>query len=370
QRAAEARTDLSEQLSRNSSLYLRFGNMEQARFRIQCVVDPLSERAQKWVPMLQTLLAQEEFSVELWLNPPFKTEELPVRRFYRYLWPSALKFDAEGRVAEPAIEFLGVPADPLLTLGMDVPTAWLVSAVESMHDLDNIRLSSVQTADISATYQLEYILVEGHLVDTSARTPVRGLEVQLGTAAAGAMTDTIVMANLGYLQLKASPGVWQFSIREGRSADIYRIDDIGRGRWNYAAARRAQAEDQRPVLVTSFCGTTIFPLVSKRPGKEAEDVLEDAKAAAPSSASSGGLWGKFKGALGKPAEARPHFDVFAVASGHLYERLMSIMMLSVRNTTQSSVKFWLIENFMSPSFKAFVPQMAAEFNFDYEFVTY
>ncbi|KAJ2327518.1 killer toxin resistant protein [Coemansia sp. RSA 2702] len=370
QRAAEARTDLSEQLSRNSSLYLRFGNMEQARFRIQCVVDPLSERAQKWVPMLQTLLAQEEFSVELWLNPPFKTEELPVRRFYRYLWPAALKFDAEGRVAEPAIEFLGVPADPLLTLGMDVPTAWLVSAVESMHDLDNIRLSSVQTADISATYQLEYILVEGHLVDTSARTPVRGLEVQLGTAAAGAMTDTIVMANLGYLQLKASPGVWQFSIREGRSADIYRIDDIGRGRWNYAAARRAQAEDQRPVLVTSFCGTTIFPLVSKRPGKEAEDVLEDAKAAAPSSASSGGLWGKFKGALGKPAEAPPHFDVFAVASGHLYERLMSIMMLSVRNTTQSSVKFWLIENFMSPSFKAFVPQMAAEFNFDYEFVTY
>ncbi|KAJ2828991.1 killer toxin resistant protein [Coemansia erecta] len=378
-------SSLDAKLSTASSTYLAFNDVGRARFRVQCVVDPLSENAQKWVPLLQTLLTLPDVSLELWLSPQLKAEkELPVRRFYRYLWPADLEFDEEGAVTGPGVEFVGIPADPLLTLGMDVPPSWLVTATDSVHDLDNIRLSSVRTHDISATFRLMHILVEGHLVDSGTRRPARGLEVQLGTAADAAMTDTIVMANFGYLQLKAGPGVWRFSVREGRSADIYRIDHIGEGRWDYAAAaRRAQAEsdDRRPVLVTSFCGTTIFPLVSKRPGRESEDVLDgastprNAATSSPSSAASSGsgLWGKLKGtfaAQNNTSTPPPHFDVFAVASGHLYERLMSIMMLSVRNTTQSTVKFWLIESFLSPSFKRFVPHMAREFDFEYEFVTY
>jgi UDP-glucose:glycoprotein glucosyltransferase len=58
-------------------------------------------------------------------------------------------------------------------------------------------------------------------------------------------------------------------------------------------------------------------------------------------------------------------NVFTVASGHLYEvrildwpasssdshqRLATIMILSVLRTTKSTVKFWFIENFLSPSF--------------------
>ena len=35
--------------------------------------------------------------------------------------------------------------------------------------------------------------------------------------------DTIVMANLGYFQLKAAPGAWMLRLREGRSSEIYTI---------------------------------------------------------------------------------------------------------------------------------------------------
>lgn len=35
--------------------------------------------------------------------------------------------------------------------------------------------------------------------------------------------DTIVMANLGYFQLKANPGAMILRLREGRSSDIYNI---------------------------------------------------------------------------------------------------------------------------------------------------
>ena len=43
--------------------------------------------------------------------------------------------------------------------------------------------------------------------------------------------------------------------------------------------------------------------------------------------------------------------VFSLASGHLYERFLRIMILSVVKNTQSKVKFWFLKNFLSPSFK-------------------
>src|ERR1700712_4018799 len=63
-------------------------------------------------------------------------------------------------------------------------------------------------------------------------------------------------------------------------------------------------------------------------------------------------------------------NIFSVASGHLYERMLNIMMVSVMRHTNHTVKFWFIEQFLSPSFKAFVPSLAAEYGFQYEMVTY
>jgi UDP-glucose:glycoprotein glucosyltransferase len=50
--------------------------------------------------------------------------------------------------------------------------------------------------------------------------------------------------------------------------------------------------------------------------------------------------------------------IFSVASGHLYERFLKIMILSVLHHTSSPVKFWFIENYLSPRFKDFLPHMA------------
>ena len=55
---------------------------------------------------------------------------------------------------------------------------------------------------------------------------------------------------------------------------------------------------------------------------------------------------------GKPPET---INIFSVASGHLYERFLKIMMLSVVKNTKSPVKFWFIKNFLSPKFKVGLP---------------
>jgi UDP-glucose:glycoprotein glucosyltransferase len=74
----------------------------------------------------------------------------------------------------------------------------------------------------------------------------------------------------------------------------------------------------------------------------------------------------------KTAPVRPQaeINIFTVASGKLYERFASIMVLSVLKHTNSTVKFWFIENFLSPSFLEFLPHFAEEYGFEYELVTY
>ncbi len=46
------------------------------------------------------------------------------------------------------------------------------------------------------------------------------------------------------------------------------------------------------------------------------------------------------------------------------------MMASVKRSTKNPVKFWFIKNWLSPSFKDFLPYMAKEYDFEYELVSY
>lgn len=44
-------------------------------------------------------------------------------------------------------------------------------------------------------------------------------------------------------------------------------------------------------------------------------------------------------------------NIFSLASGHLYERFLKIMMLSVIKHTKTPVKFWFLKNYLSPTVK-------------------
>lgn len=45
-------------------------------------------------------------------------------------------------------------------------------------------------------------------------------------------------------------------------------------------------------------------------------------------------------------------------------------MLSVLKHTQHPVKFWFLKNYLSPTFKDFIPHMAQHYGFQYELVQY
>jgi UDP-glucose:glycoprotein glucosyltransferase len=81
---------------------------------------------------------------------------------------------------------------------------------------------------------------------------------------------------------------------------------------------------------------------------------------APNNTSSWLSWGARKEA---PVEGDV-VNIFTIASGHMYERLQKIMMLSVLRHTKASVKFWLIKNYMSPQMQAVMPLMAERYGFE------
>ena len=79
---------------------------------------------------------------------------------------TGLSFDSSGWMSTDSTSavFRALPPSPLFTLNMDVPHSWMVEAIYSPYDLDNIHLASVENG-VEAEFVLEYILVEGKYLE-------------------------------------------------------------------------------------------------------------------------------------------------------------------------------------------------------------
>ena len=344
---------------------------EDPTLQVVAVIDPVSEIGQSWVPILMTLSELDGVNLKVFLNPKASIMELPVKRFYRQVIAAEPTFDNDGALGAPTASFQQVPQDILFNLGMILPPSWLVAPKAATADPDNIKFSSSSVdQEISATYELEYIMIEGHARDVTTGPPPRGVQLLLGSETEPHHTDTIVMANLGYFQFKANPGLWQMSLKPGRSSKIFALDSAGAN--GYAAQ---PGDETTSVALLSFQGLTLYPRLSRNPGMDEEDVLEDTAATLFSYASKASSFASSAlSTLGLKKSTRSStnadINIFSVASGHLYERMLNIMMLSVMKHTSHTVKFWFIEQFLSPSFKTTLPDLAEHYGFEYEMVTY
>lgn len=368
--APTLRINKFDSFSGNSTM-IQIGDKDTSSIHLVASIDPTSEIAQRWIPILKVLSELNGVHLKLYLNPREKMKELPVKRFYRHVLDARPSFTQEGDLRNLKATFSGLPKDALLNLALDVPPAWLVAPKESVHDLDNIKLSALkEDGNVDAIYELEHILIEGHSRDVTVGPPPRGVQLYLGTEKDPHFADTIIMANLGYFQFKANPGHWKIQLQPGRSEQIFHIDSAGQKGYS-----PQPGDESTDITLMSFQGKTLYPRLSRKPGQEAEDVLEESvKPGTPmdylSKASK--LASSLLTTVGLAPSAPKHADIniFSVASGHLYERMLNIMMVSVMRHTQHTVKFWFIEQFLSPSFKASLPTLAAHYNFEYSLITY
>lgn len=359
----EARIEYQFFEDKHSSIKLKPKEGE-TYYDVVAVVDPVTREAQRLAPLLLVLAQLINMSLRVFMNCQSKLSDMPLKSFYRYVLEPEISFTADNSFAKgPIAKFLDMPQSPLFTLNLNTPESWMVESVRTPYDLDNIYLEEVDSI-VAAEYELEYLLLEGHCYDITTGQPPRGLQFTLGTSANPTTVDTIVMANLGYFQLKANPGAWILRLRKGRSDDIYRI-------YSHDGTDSPPDANDVVVILNNFKSKIIKVKVQKKADMANEDLLSDG-----TNENESGFWDSFKWGFSgqKTEEVKQDKDdiinIFSVASGHLYERFLRIMMLSVLKNTKTPVKFWFLKNYLSPTFKEFIPYMAKKYNFQYELVQY
>ncbi|XP_028293284.1 UDP-glucose:glycoprotein glucosyltransferase 1 isoform X2 [Gouania willdenowi] len=290
------------------------GNMY---FDVVAVVDPVTREAQKLAPLLLVLKELVNVNLRVFMNCQSKLSEMPLKSFYRYVLEPEVKFQSDGSFSPgPMAKFMDMPQTPLFTLNLNTPESWMVESVNTRYDLDNIYLEEVENL-VAAEYELEHLLLEGHCFDVSSGQPPRGLQFTLGTASEPVIVDTIVMANLGYFQLKANPGAWILKLRRGRSDEIYKV-------YSHEGTDSPVDSDDIVVVLNNFKTRVIKVKVQKKPDKVNEELLSDG-----SEENDSGFWNTltrgFTGGV-KPEETKQEKDdvinIFSLASGHLYERFI------------------------------------------------
>uniref|UniRef100_A0A914YQY2 UDP-glucose:glycoprotein glucosyltransferase n=1 Tax=Panagrolaimus superbus TaxID=310955 RepID=A0A914YQY2_9BILA len=363
----KARTWINLHGDSESVVTLAAEDNKRAILDVVAIIDPLTKQAQKMAPLLQLFSKVINCDMKIVMNPKNKLSELPLKRFYRYVVKEEPAFDANGAILSPTTSFTELPSKQLLTLNVISPDSWMIQPIFAGYDLDNIKMQTVKN-DVVAKFELIHILLEGHCFDDLSGSPPRGLQFLLGTESDPSRYDTIVMANLGYFQLKASPGAWVLHLREGRSKELY---DIA----NHTNTEKSDEKNENVrVLIDSFLGRTLRVMVTKKPGKEQESLLADSggdetQGGGGGEEEGGSLWSSLSNVVGG-GEKYDTINIFSLASGHLYERFLRIMMLSVIKNTKHPVKFWLLNNYLSPQFRETLPKLANEYKFDYELVEY
>ncbi|XP_001377394.4 UDP-glucose:glycoprotein glucosyltransferase 2 isoform X2 [Monodelphis domestica] len=331
-------------------------------YDVIAIVDPLTREAQKMSQLLIVLGQIINMKLKLFMNCRPKLSEAPLKSFYRFVLEPELTPGPNNVLSlGPVAKFLEMPESSLLTLNMITPEGWLVEAVHSSCDLDNIHLKNIE-GTVTAEYELEYLLLEGQCFDETTGQPPRGLQFTLGMKKNPVMVDTIVMANLGYFQLKANPGAWILRLRQGKSENIYQLT-------GHEGTDSPPDSDDVIVVLSNFRSKILKVQVQKKSDKIDEDILTDI------SEEGKGIWDSIQGFTGglqaETEKKKTDFlNIFSVASGHLYERFLRIMMLSVLRHTETPVKFWFLKNYLSPTFKEIIPHMAKEYGFQYELVQY
>jgi len=377
--------------------------------KITVVVDPLSEPAQRAAPILIAVRDGLKLPLHLILAPRTKidgNEGLPLTTYYRFF--------ANYQFSSKAHSFENLPSDHVLTLRTDVPEPWNAVQTYAAQDTDNLRCDLEQACGDEAfkydageynvidndvtkvEYALKSLMVFGQCYDVStgdnpnglqltlieekvtnleslAETQMRSNEIEITGDGSSLSTsrqypcdsdeshkpisfsDTLVMKSLGYWQLRANPGVWKLSIaNDTLASEAFEIKsgELLHGAFIERDNAYGFSSSSKTVVMKDFVNRGEALFVKKTIGKDEIDLTS-------------------KESMAQESELEEDIiHVFSLATGHVYERLLKIMMLSVTKRASTTVKFWLLENFLSPGFKSTATTMAKEIGCQIEFVTY
>lgn len=364
------------------------------------LLDPLTTAAQRSTTLWTLFRDLLGYRFTIVLVPRLDLSELPLTSFYA----SALTLSSSEADLKRGAHFPALPRKHVLTLRPDVPERWVLQTMQARQDTDNLRCELgggeevcgddpvTSPSTTSVVYNLKALLIGGQCMErmNDRLSPAHGLQLLLtsppsfapnATIPVQRLADTVVMQNLGYFQLQLSePRLAYLQLAPGRGTDLYTILSASSFATATGSTSRDHAVPGKLLAVKSFSDDIKRLVVAKRPGREQDRLLgggEDGEG--EEGMREGGFWssltqGLFNLATGRASLSHSAADdtihVFSVATGRMYERLLRIMLLSVHKRTSRKVKFWLLENYLSPHFKARASAMAEHYGFEIAYVTY
>lgn len=297
------------------------------------IIDPLLPSAQDILSVLDSCFTLPFVRTRILIQPQSEYTEMPKVRMLKGVYPKYPPvFDEEGMLNQHSVAEFNLPPEDTFTLDLVPPKRWNVGASFSLKefDPDNIQFALYADKTQEMGYTLSSILIEGFARDVGSALPPLGLSLKLDQGHSS--TSTMVMSNLGYFQLGSKFGAGSLT-----TLNNYKLLS---GSTDPFDANTLEMETV-DINVFTLDGLVLRPRVSK---KDSTPKLVSTKQA--------------------------DINIFSVATGHLYERLTTIMMTSITLHTKASVKFWLLENYLSPKFKSLLPVLAEKHNFQYEYITY
>lgn len=211
------------------------------------------------------------------------------------------------------------------TLIPHMPGRWLMEPVSADFDLNNVTLQEKEPGIHRATYVLKNLVFDGTCVDENDEIP-ENVEIGLFNSRSQLVSDTRVMKMSGYWQFKANPGIFTVDLYGDKSTSRYEMRS-------------------EPKIIDSFAAQPREIHVKSRGTN-------------------------VKVAASQPPNENTTVNVFSFASCQSEERMLKVMILSARRHTTGDMKFWLLDQFLSPEFKSILPIMANKYDFTYELISY
>lgn len=324
--------------------------------RVFAVIDPLGKAAQRLPPLLLMLWEELNADVRIVLRPK-EIVSAPLTGFYRAAVvaksPGGLLGLRNWSQDEFGLRFELPPRQSLLlSTELVAPDDWLCPPVEETGGADLDSLQAGQRGEpVKVRYVLEALFIEGvamEMVNGMRTGPAAGRQLALKPLAGAQTTagsDSVVVKS-GYFQLRQSPGLYQLSLSSNeKNEQLLRPSGM--------------------VLLTDLAGRG--SLLQARIGSlhQADSNAVSQETVLPSKSAQ-----SYDGSGGDTSRCQDTIHIFSVASGLRYERLLRIMMMSVREHTPCPLRFWLVENFLSPSFRKLLPGLAKEVGFEVSRITY
>jgi UDP-glucose:glycoprotein glucosyltransferase len=281
---------------------------EDAPLYVDCFLNPNTKAFPKLVILFSKLAELGFLGGTVSLNPSLKVVDYMYRDFYSL-----------GELPEL------LPPDLEFSVKLDGPSAWITTVKESAMDPDNMTVKGGKV-----TFEVKHLVIEGQYVDKEKSSPAQGVQLELrqrsDLSTSKAVEKTLVMASYGYFQFKCQPAVYELT---------------------------SPFEAEKRLMVVKGFSVTSRLIKATLPKEWYHQVLD-------------------KLAQDDVEEEADTLNVFSIASGESYERMLRIMMTSVslKKRGHNKLKFWLFDAFVSPAFRTSIQQLSQRMKFEYEFLSY